>query len=266
MSRTHPTPLDMAGGEGTTHEFPMLSMRRQRGQTYRLYDPLFASHILQRPDFYEDFFANVTPEGTYDVSAGGTPTVAIDKGKANGQFQITLAATNEAEAVGYDWADYTDIPGNKAPWLQERVLIDVLPGANERMFFGLTSTLAGKLPVLTNVVRYYGFRLEASGVVLLDAQDGTANANLSYNPNAVTLVAATWYTLTMALDGLLNIHFWITQDGQQPQPVGKIPLGGATGITLDATTLQPVALVIKDSGVGVPGVHLDYVRASWDRY
>ena len=243
-------------GPGPTRGYhgPIRVFARPSGATKNIYGHLAGASPRLWPDFVEDYLGDalVTPGNLYDASAVGSPTLAVKKDVADGVLEATLASQSEAELIGYDWGDYTSIPMNKEPKYLFAVNVAVLPSTNERMVFGLADAIDG---TLNDIVRNAWFRLEASGVVVLEADDGTTDTDDQATSPSFTVVAGTrhYFELHITQEGF--VRFWI--DGGY---VGQIAVAA-----MDSTRMQPVAYNQKDSGSGVPSFELDLIHGFWDR-
>jgi hypothetical protein len=212
---------------------------------------------------FEDFLGkdiNVT-DGIWaekDTSAAGTPTLAIVADADDGVYQLTLAATDEAEIVTLYWNDELNIDTDRGPVLYSRVYVETLPSAAaEIMVWGLASA---QNDTEDSVANHAWFRLEADGDLLIESDDGTTDDD--DNDTAVDFAADTYYETLVDCRTPTDCDFYY-----------RTALGGdwtellsttAFSIGADAA-VQPFAQVSKDSGTGQPSLKLDAVAVGWTR-
>jgi hypothetical protein len=250
-------------GDGSPSYGPIQSISQRPGDTEEVVCEVVQQHVIHRCDYFEDFLGDVLPDqiNLYDQSPSGSPTLGLVSGGVNGQLAMTLASTNEFEIIGFDWGNQRPILATKRPYVQFRFNVAVLPSTNERIVFGLGDILpAGNHPTLDNFVTNIWGRLEASGVLQFESDDGTTDAALA--SSGVTLVAGTWYIFTIDAREIGRISYQLANgDGTNWREIGHTAAPALT----TTPTLQPVVYVQKDSGAGVPSLLLDFLRCSWDR-
>ena len=244
---------------GTNFPGPLFTYSKRTGDGGEVIDEVFNQHPIHRPDWFDDFIGDVLADQwlIHDTSSAGAPTTAVKTATRNGIMELTLAADSEAEIVAIDWGNFQAIPATRAPLFQCRLNVAVLPITAERMVWGLQSA---RNSTLNSVATNLWFRLEASGALLMESDDGTTDND--DQATGVTLVAGTYYVFTIDARDKNAVTYWIADaDGFNHRKLGT--LAAAALAVTDLT--QPVFAVQKDSGTGVPSMYIDYVRTSWDR-
>lgn len=183
----------------------------------------------------------------------GTPFLGPVSGSTNGEVQFTLDATNEVQTAGFSYGDQVTIPAGSGPVCEMLVKVDVLPSTAERMVWGLASA---NNATLNSIVRNAWFRLEASGALLWETDDNTTDTDSQ--STGITIAAGTYFLLTVDMSNPGSIKFFHNQN-----LVGTAT--AATAFSGDTNNLQPFAVVQKDSGTGVPGFRVDFLRRYWNR-
>jgi hypothetical protein len=251
------------GTPGTRYTGPLITRSRRAGDNDDMTCEILGGHVAHRVDWFEDFLGDLSAADIaiagklYDLSPAGTPTEAVVANAADGQFELTLAATNEDELAGYFWSDQLLCPSTKRPYFQARIKIPVLPSTSERIVFGMAGA---RNNILSSVTRKAWFRLEASGALTAETDDGTTYS--AVQDCGFTLVADTWYYFAIDMLDTSNIRFQLAAgDGASFRTVKTL-----TASAFAATDLfQPFCFVQKVTGTGVPSMKIDYLRMSWDR-
>ncbi|HEU4754421.1 MAG TPA: hypothetical protein VFU47_15035, partial [Armatimonadota bacterium] len=202
----------------------------------------------------------------YDHSPSGSPTNARVADGVDGQLQIKLSSDDERQFVGYDWGDQVIIPATKRVVFEAIIEFVTLPGANERIWFGLGTELAGILALQQDIEllsRRLGFSVDADGVLEIESDDGTTDHDDETPQNeSVTLVAGTQYLFRMDLTDTSRVSYQIADgDGDHLREIGYLDAGELAA----SDKLQPLCYVQKDSGAGVPEVLVDMLYCGWDR-
>lgn len=193
------------------------------------------------------------------VQTGGSPSAALLSGVPNGVAQALIAATNEAESARFSYADKLTWDPTARMLMWFGIKVDVLPAANERMVFGLSTAYNA---TLDSVAQHVWFRMEASGALLWEMDDGTTD--LDDQSLGVTLTAGQFYEFGIDLIDPKNIGLY--QDGNQ---IAKLNAGSVSGGVLPTLTsshlMQPFWIAQKASGTGVPAFSLDYYGLTAER-
>lgn len=238
---------------------PLFSRFRLPGVTQEVRDEVYGSNFMARVDYFDDFFGDTLDAAlnARDTSAAGTPTQGLVADAH--QLEVVLAATNEVETVGYDFGDQRNFPANKRPVFSARFKLPVMVAANERFVIGLVSDYNATLDSTT---LNFWLRLEGGSTVYLEADDNVTNTDDQAATGITSLTADTWYTTHIDLCSQPGYaSYYLNTDGSRPRYLGRIACGD-----VDATTLQPVILLQKDSGTGVPAFKLDWWRVRHDRF
>jgi hypothetical protein len=252
------------GIPGTRFTGPLITRSRRAGDNDDVTCEIYSGHVAHRVDWFEDFIGDLSASDLgiagklYDLSPAGTPTEAVVANAADGQLELTLAATSEDELAGFSWGDQLLCPSTKRAFWQGRIKIPVLPAsAAERIVFGMAGA---RNNLLNSVTRKAWFRLEANGALLAEVDDGTTFS--AQQDCGFTLVADTWYYFSIDMFDTNNISFQLgANDGSSYRQVKTL-----AGAAFAATDLfQPFCFVQKVSGTGVPSMKIDYLRMSWDR-
>jgi hypothetical protein len=205
---------------------------------------------------FEDFA--LAPSGTIpppwtiqDTSAAGTPTKDYVADAAGGVHHCLMAATNEAEVVGYHHGDQRMIDITKAPIIEFRVKFKgtaaAVFAAGERWVVGLASDYNATFDSTTTLA---WFRHEGAGsgrAIVIEGDDGTTDTDDQACVPATSWAEDTFLLLKIDCTTLSAVKFYI--NGVY---VGSVSMPLATG------TVQPVALMQKDSGTTTPDIFIDY--------
>ncbi len=209
-------------------------------------------------DKFEDFVGkevNVTDAwlAEKDTSAAGSPTMAIVADADWGQYEMTLANTNEAEVLTLYTNDELNIDSDRDPVVVFRLNVAVLPSAAaEILVFGLASA---QNDTEDSVANHAWFRLEADGDLMIESDDATTDDD--DNDTAVDITAGTLYEFKVDCTDPTDCDFFYrsTLGGDWTE------LLSTTAFSVGAdVALQPFAQLSKDSGTGVPSVKIDYVH------
>jgi hypothetical protein len=209
-------------------------------------------------DRFEDFLGkevNVTDEwlSEKDTSAAGTPTLAIVGDADHGLYEMTLAATNEAEVITLYTNDELNVDSDRDPVVVFRLEVNTLPSAAaEIIVFGLGSAQAD---AEDDVANHAWFRLEADGDLMVESDDATTDDD--DNDTTVDITADTKYEFKIDCTDPLDCDFFYraTLSGDWTE------LLSTTAFSVGAdVALQPFVQVSKDSGTGQPSVKIDYIH------
>lgn len=194
----------------------------------------------------------LTPRVTRVLSS---PYVGPVDSVANGEITAVIhATTDNGQTVGFDHGDKLSIISTYGPVLQARVKLGTI-GANERWILGFASAYTA---TWTSIAKRALFALEGSMVLKVVCDDATTDTGLvAYSTDGVTLVAGTYYWFTIDMTNPGAVAFQV--DDMPP----KVLAASALAVT---DFLQPVCLVQRASGTGVPSYTMDYFQAlNWRR-
>ncbi len=209
-------------------------------------------------DKFEDFVGkevNVTDAwlGEKDTSAAGSPTLAIKADADWGQYEMTLAADNEAEVITLYTADELNVDSDRDPVIVFRLQVNTLPSAAaEIIVFGLGSA---QNDTEDSVANHAWFRLEADGDLLIESDDATTDDD--DNDTTVDITADTYYEFKVDCTDPTDCDFFYrsTLSGDWTELLASTAFSVGTDIAL-----QPFVQVSKDSGTGQPSVLIDYIH------
>lgn len=221
-----------------------------------------------RPEVFDDFllgghtFGNTTSLSAFATRTTGTPTgVAKTNAAANGILTATLAATNEAEFAGIDWANNEAVPMNRGWIFSCYVRVPVASAANQDFIFGMITDYNA---TLASTTKYVWFRLSGASMTLnAESKDGAtttliANAAL----NAYTFPTNSFVMLTIAARSQLERNSGFAEFWVEDSLLGKTNI--AAGVATDM--LQPLIGVAKSTGTTAPTLDIDWARVTWDRF
>ncbi len=203
------------------------------------------------PVFFEDDFVGRTWDttnrwGTRDTNGA---TESLKANQANGVVELALAATNEIELGGMDWADQLPLVVNQKLVFEARIRFTVLPTAGALAVVGLCDAFNAAVDSVAHAI---WFRVDGSGALTVEHDDGTHET--SKIATGVTLIANQWTVLRVECDVVTALRFYI--DGAR--------VASATAFDFSAApsqAMQPVARIGKESASTAVGtLQVDYVR------
>lgn len=219
-------------------------------------------------DVFEDFLgATVIPangaldlaEGPWtvkDTSAAGSPTMAVKADADDGQFEMTLAATSEAENLTLYWNDEQNIDTDRGPVMIIRLQVAVALTAG-KLAFGFASA---RNDTLDSVANNAWFLLAGDGNLLVESDDATTDDD--DNDTGVDITAATWYDFAIDCTVPTDCDFYYraTLGGDWTEVLASTDFS----IGADAA-VQPLVELQKTTGTTVPSVLIDFVEVYWKR-
>lgn len=175
-----------------------------------------------------------------------------------GGVVIATTSINEAMYAGIYHNNYLTVnPGGGFEFEAKVTGYSSAPGANARIVIGLCSTFNA---TLDNITRSIWFRLEGSNAILIEGDDNTTDTDDQAAANGET----------MSWDASVENVFYM--DGRDRRAVGmyyndkKIGTLDVSGMGGGSQLLQPILLAQKDSGTGVTGLNIEYVRVCCNRF
>jgi hypothetical protein len=188
----------------------------------------------------------------------GSPLVQNVANSANGEVICQLDATNEAQVAGFDFGDQLVIPATRAPFFSCRFKMSAAPSAVQRAVIGLASAYTA---TLDNTTALAWFRIDGSNStstidVRCETDDNTTDRD-DQASGGVTLTADTYYVLSVDLADPGAVRFWVNDN--------VVAVLNAKDFAL-THLLQPIILLQKDSGTGIPSITIDWVRCVWTRF
>ena len=222
-------------------------------------------------DLFEDFQGNTDVPGTGDTivnqstpwyvddqSASGSPTFAEIADADNGQYQLTLAATNEAENLTFYFKDQQTIDSDSGPVMVVRAYVNTLPSAaDEIIVMGFGSAQNDDEDAIASNA---WFKLDANASLLVESDDTTTNDD--DNDTSFDVVVDTWYEFMIDCSTVTDCDFFYrsTLAGDWTEVLA------ATAFSLGAdASVQPYIQIQKATGTGVPSLYLDFVHVWWKR-
>ena len=206
----------------------------------------------------EDFLGQAldTTNGPFAFrdTAGATETIVADG--ANGQLQLALAATNEAELAGIDQADQRCWILNQGLVFEARVQLSVLPTTGTVVCIGLCGDHNAAVDTVAESI---WFRLDgATGGLITVETDDTATET-SKVTTGVTLLTTDWAILRIDCTVITDIKFYI--NGAQVASSTTFTMAAVAGLKL-----QLVARIGKEAiGTSVGTLLVDYLSAWQNR-
>ena len=248
-------PRRHTGGGGSRFHLPLQTFERSSGASQAVSGDVLHQNVPIEFYYYEDFLwdaFDITehPLAIYDASASGTPTTDLLADATGGVFQIKLAATSEAETVGFTQGDNLYIQGNTLWYFETRLKVVNAMAANQVLVWGLGSDV--NTTTLDNITRNAWFRLDADADLLVELDDNTTDTD-DYDTGE-DITADTYYIFGMerGIDG--KVHFYMADgDGENARQVHEIT--DAFG----ANNLQPILIAQKASGTSQPELNIDYL-------
>lgn len=242
---------------GTLHYGPTRTRYKNQGQTVEIQDESFRWGPHMRVDYMEEFDGSAALAiGKMTSRTTGTPTAGAQvANSANGEWGMALAATNEAEYNGLDWADELNIPASRGFVMNARITMPALALTSvQDIVVGVATAYNA---TLNSQSKYVRFRMSGSNVLLLEGKDGTTTNNATAPSTATTLTAAAVAYLTIDATDIGRIKFFS----------GSNMIGTLAQSAFAVTDLlQPVIGVRKASGTGVPQLNVDFLRVSYARF
>lgn len=230
--------------------------------------------------FYDDFVlkAGATLQLPWTVRSVGTPTApayVTQSGTAgyDGILRLALAATNEAENTGVDWADNCLINEDGAGNFD--FLVKFTRGgalaSTDNVTIGLASAYNADPDLIASSAF---FKLNATTTQwYVETDDGTTEVNAT--ATGVTCTDGVYYGLRINMSDLRNVKFFISVRGAEIAAVGNAPSTNSTTNTWKqvcettrfsmplATGLQPLLLVIKASSTRTHSLDIDATDLRW---
>lgn len=212
---------------------------------------------------YEAFDGATLPSPWSTRISGTTPTMAKVANMPCGVWRATLAATNEAEIAGVDYADSlmlndptalaTNVNPIGIPNFELAFRIPTALTTAQGLVIGLATAFNS---TLTSIAEYAWIRFTANMVPLIEGKDGTTTtlAQAASGGQTVTLVAATWYVATVEIgQGRAKLSI-------DDQVLGTVPMAALT----TAMPMQPVCYLLKTGGTTTPTLDVDWaVVRNW---
>lgn len=242
-------------GAGTGGSGPMRRKHRQPGQNSDVGDWARGWCTRQRGEHFQDFHfkaAATEPLPWKKAVVGTTPTGDFLANAADGIYKLLLTSTDEVQTARLDWADQLLIPAS-CGWIFQAKLAKSAITTAQRVVFGMATAYNA---TLDSVAENAWFRFEASNVLRFETDDNTTDSALTAGNPSVTNVASAYDLYTIDGRDINNIGFYIGDN-----KLGSLAAGALTAAML----LQPLVVIQKDSGTGVPFILLDYVRLEWNR-
>lgn len=219
-------------------------------------------------DVFEDFLgATVIPangsldtaEGPWtvkDTSAAGSPALAIKGDADDGLFEMTLAATSEAENLDLYWNDEQNIDTDRGPIMIVRLDVAVALTAG-KFVFGFASA---RSDTLDNIANNAWFLLPGDGNLNIESDDATTDDD--DNDTTVDITAGTFYDFMIDCSVPTDCDFYYraTLGGDWTELLTTTPFS----LGNDAQ-VQPYFQLQKASGTSVPSVMIDFVEVLWKR-
>jgi len=203
----------------------------------------------------------------FTFRTAGSPSVTVLANTADGVAQIKLDPTSEAQTAGISWGDQLLLNKPDSPVssvvnvdsVEFRVFeaylqIPVALTTNQRLLVGVGTAMSA---TNTSISKILAFHLEANMVPTLDARDGTNTNNQLAATRPLTLVAGQFYRFSISWVDAFNCRFRIDDHS-----LGTVTMGAIAATDL----FQPFVYLQKASGVSVPSVLVDYLRAQCRRY
>lgn len=216
-------------------------------------------HVMAQMWFTEDFLGEGGLElgntvDRWEVIDVGDATEALRADIATGVWRLALTATSEAQDAGLYWGDQTSICVLNDVSFETKIDVAVLPSVSATAVWGM----AGDHNLDKDTVAEHAwFRLDASGTVKVETDDGTTDTDDT--ATGITAVAGTANIYRIDFSDLSDVKFYI--DGAR--------VAGSTTHDLSALTtttglMQPYFSVDKAASVSVGTLDIDYCRI-WGR-
>lgn len=202
------------------------------------------------------------PYAARTATTAGTPTFAQVTNGLNGLYAGTLAANNEAETAGFDFADVlminkpdagaVNVNSVTTPVFQAYIKLPAL-AANQTMVIGLGTAFNA---TLTSIAEYAWFRFNANNNVLIESKDGTTT-NTAVTPleGTTTVDSTKFHLYTIDWTDITAVRFFLDNN-----PLGTLSMAALT----TSMKFQPLAYLQKSSGTGVPAFQIDWAHTiSW---
>lgn len=242
----------MPGQSSNTH----IKCRWDNGiQVFYDYSTYETVHAMAPMYFYEDFLGEGGLElgntvDRWESVDVGDATEALRADIATGVWRLHIHATNEAEDAVLYWGDQTSVCVLNDVQFEAVVDMATLPTTGVVAVFGM----AGDHNLDKDTVAESAwFRMDASGVIKVETDDGTTNTDDT--ATGITAVAGTANVFRIDFSDLSDVKFYI--DGAR--------VAGATTHDISALTtttglMQPYFSLDKASGTGVADMDIDAVR------
>jgi hypothetical protein len=196
------------------------------------------------------------PWAVKDTSAAGSPALAIKGDADDGQFEMTLASTSEAENLDLYWNDEQNIDTDRGPVMIVRLQVAVAVSAG-KFVFGFASARNDTLDSIANNAWFL-----LPGTMDLNVESDDATTDDDDNDTGVDLVAGTWYDFKVDCSVPTDCDFFYrsTLGGDWTELLSTTPFS----LGADAQ-VQPYFQLQKASGTSVPSVLIDFVEVYWKR-
>lgn len=251
---------------GTRVGAPLGTKLQSASQRYEVEGLIVHSNDRMLFENFTDFEAStlILPWAARTATTAGTPTFSQVANSANGQFQALLAANNEAETAGFDWADVRMIQKPDAgsvnvnpistPVFQAYVQIPTALAANQTLVIGLATAFNA---TLTSIAKYMWFRFSANNNVLIESKDGTTTSTGNSPAEGTITVDTNFHLYTLDFTFADACKFWLDDN----------LLGTLNVLGLAATDrFQPVMYLQKSTGTTTPAVNVDWCHTINYRY
>ena len=229
----------------------MTTQARYLNSVLEYFDSVTAERVarLAPVQFSDDFLYRAAlpdPWGTRDTNGATEAPVANG---ASGIMALTLAATNEVELAGIDFADHRPFVLNQGLIFEARVRLPTLPTGAVVAAIGLCGNHNA---AVNTVAESIWFRADGSGALTVETDDTVHETSLV--STGVTLGTSDWAVLRIDCTNISAIEFYI--NGNRV----------ASGTTFNcsqvaALALQPVARIGKEGAAASVGtLYVDYIK------
>lgn len=247
--------LKAGSNPGSTFAYPIRTQARRQGRVYPIEGMAYRANFRARAEEYNDFVGSGAiedPFAGFTIAAGGSPTAAkLATQVADGNARCLLASTNEAESAGISFNDKVQIPGNAQWYFECLAKIDTVPTSVQEVAIGMASAYNA---TLDSVADNYWFRLSGNGTLTVEADNATTDVDDRATTRITSIAANTFYLFRV--DG--------TDPGRVRYYVNDVRVSEVV-ITPRSALLQPLAVIKKASGTGVPALFVDYIYVAWNR-
>lgn len=231
----------------------------KRAGIIRYYDPAISFEtvgVIAPVSFYDDFLGraqDVTNAwGTRDT-AGATEGLVADA--PNGEYELALTSTSEAQLGALDWGDQRTLTLNQFVGFEARVKLSVLPTTGVICCIGLCGDHNAAVDTVAESI---WFRLDGATGGLITVETDDTSHETSKVTTGVTVLNSTYVVLRIDCADPANVLFYI--NGAQ--------VAATTTFNMNATptlALQPVFRIGKEAaGTPVGTLRVDYCRV-WQK-
>lgn len=204
--------------------------------------------------FFDDFVGRFVALNyqTIDTSPSGTPTSRSNfTPNSVGQVELSLDATDEAQAIGNYFIDRFSIDIDQVKMCEYRVKCSTPLNANTTITFGLCDTYNIDTDIIANSVF---FKLKGNNTVLVETDDGFRDNSVATNKT----LGNSYQTFTIDFTGgKSNVKFYIA--GNRVLADRTFDMSNYSG------SLQSLVLLQKSSGTGIDTLDWDYIRIESNR-